>query len=56
MQDYRHLIQEVNGAFIWSTRAYLENRTEYVKPGNDGIKSTILRADEMFERDGICPC
>ena len=29
-----------------------ECRTEFIKPGNDGIKNTIAKADEIFDNDG----
>ena len=30
----------------------IERRTEFLKAGNDGLKDTVEKADEIFQRDG----
>jgi hypothetical protein len=45
---YRELQQDVNGSFR-AIPLIVENRPEYLKPGNDGIKDTVEEANVLFD-------
>lgn len=55
MQSYRQLIQDTTGIPLVGVMADVECRADFLKAGNDGIKDTIEKADEIFERDGTSP-